>query len=147
MIELSVVEKKQLSDIEALINDIKCGINVNENIRLLSLRHKVTKKYLQDIMKSMLSKEDLEYITDLNNRVYALLEPVYDNLSKLALEHMHQWYKRVRRAAGELEPHLYQYQLDLAYWLLSAIIKDELPEALYTLLVSRGSGKNIALKW
>lgn len=147
MIELSVAEKKQLSDIEVLINDIKCGINVNENIKLLSLRHKVTKKYLQDIMKTMLSKEDLEYITDLNSRIYSLLEPVYDNLSKLALEHMHQWYKRVRRAAGELEPSLYQYQLDLAYWLLSAIIKDELPEALYTLLVSRGSGKNIALKW
>ena len=142
---LSDGELNQLKSIEVVINDIKCGMNINENIKLLSIRHNITKSYLQDIRKPFLHEDDLRYIEDLNNRIWQILEPVYDNLSQLALEHMHQWYKRVRKASGEVDPKLYQYQLDLAFWLLSAIIKNELPDALYTLLVSRGSGEIIAL--
>lgn len=142
---LSDGELNQLKSIEVVINDIKCGMNINENIKLLSIRHNITKSYLQDIRKPFLHEDDLRYIEDLNNRIWQILEPVYDNLSQLALEHMHQWYKRVRKASGEVDPKLYQYQLDLAFWLLSAIIKNELPDALYTLLVSRGSGKTFTL--
>lgn len=142
---ISEGELKQLQAIEVIINDIKCGVNINENIKLLAIRHNVTKSYLQDLRKPFLHEKDLKYIEDLNNRIWAILEPVYDNLSQLALEHMHQWYKRVRKASGEVDPKLYQYQLDLCYWLLSAIIKNELPDALYTLLVSRGSGKTHSL--
>ncbi len=139
--ELTKEEREKFAEIELIINNIKCGVNVNENIKLLSLRHNVTKSYLQEIKRSLLLESDLTYITDLNNRIWQILEPVYENLSQLALEHLHQWYKRIKKASGELDPQLYKYQLDLAYWLLSAIIKNELPEALYTLLVSRGSGK------
>ncbi|MGL5716120.1 MAG: hypothetical protein ACRCX2_24095, partial [Paraclostridium sp.] len=128
-----------------ILNDIKCGVNINDNIKLLSIRHNVTKSYLQEIRKKMLHEDDLKYIEDLNGRIWAVLEPVYDNLTDMALEHMHQWYKRVRKASGELDPKLYKYQLDLCYWLLSAIIKNELTDSLYTLLVSRGSGKSFSL--
>lgn len=143
--ELTKEEREKFAEIELIINNIKCGVNVNENIKLLSLRHNVTKSYLQEIKRSLLLESDLTYITDLNNRIWQILEPVYENLSQLALEHLHQWYKRIKKASGELDPQLYKYQLDLAYWLLSAIIKNELPEALYTLLVSRGSGKTYTL--
>ncbi|MGL5712707.1 MAG: hypothetical protein ACRCX2_06785 [Paraclostridium sp.] len=142
---LSDGEKKQLKEIETILNDIKCGVNINDNIKLLSIRHNVTKSYLQEIRKKMLHEDDLKYIEDLNGRIWAILEPVYDNLTDMALEHMHQWYKRVRKASGELDPKLYEYQLDLCYWLLSAIIKNELTDSLYTLLVSRGSGKTHSL--
>lgn len=145
MDRLSDGELNQLKSIEVVINDIKCGVNINENIKLLSIRHNITKSYLQDLRKPFLHEIDLRYIEDLNSRIWQILEPVYDNLSQLALEHMHQWYKRVRKASGEVDPKLYQYQLDLAFWLLSAIIKNELPDALYTLLVSRGSGKTHTL--
>ena len=143
--KISEEERKQLSQIECIINDIKCGVNVNENIKLLSIRHNVTKSYLQDIRKPFIDDEDMKYIEDLNMRVWTLLEPIYDNLSLMALEHMHQWYKRVKKSSGEIDPKMYKYQLDLAFWLLSAIIKNELPDALYTLLVSRGSGKTWTL--
>lgn len=138
---LSESERKQLSDIEVILQDIKCGVNINDNIKLLARRHNVTKSHLQAIRRVLLIPDDLVYIEDLNNRVWKVLEPVYDNLTKIALEHMHQWYKRCRREAGDTDPQMYKYQLDLAEWLLSAIIKNELPEAFYTLLVSRGSGE------
>lgn len=142
---LDTGQKNQLQEIERILMDIKCGVNINENIKLLSIRHNVTKSHLQEIRMKMLHDEDLKYIEDLNRRIWNILEPVYDNLSTMALEHMHQWYKRVKKASGEIDPKMYEYQVDLAFWLLSAIIKNELPEAFYTLLVSRGSGKTWTL--
>ena len=135
-------EREILAEIEQMISDIKCGVNVNDNIKLLSIRHNVTKSYLQELRKPFIHPLDLKYIEDLNDRIWNVLEPVYNELTKLALDHMHQWYKRVRKASGELEPQLYRYQLDLANWLLRAIIRNELSDALYTLLVSRGSGRH-----
>ncbi|MGL5752551.1 MAG: hypothetical protein ACRCXT_18590, partial [Paraclostridium sp.] len=73
---LSDGEKKQLKEIETILNDIKCGVNINDNIKLLSIRHNVTKSYLQEIRKKMLHEDDLKYIEDLNGRIWAVLEPV-----------------------------------------------------------------------
>jgi len=138
---LTEKEKAQLAEIETIISDIKCGRNVNDNIKMLAIKHNVTKAYLQALRKPFLHPLDLEYIEDLNLRIWSVLEPVYNELTNVALNHLHQWYKRVRKASGELDPQSYKYQLDLIYWLLNAIIKNELSDALYTLLVSRGSGR------
>ncbi len=144
-IQLSTKQLQELRDIEDLIVRIQTNEDVDEEIRMLSVKHKVTKAYMTDVMRNMLSEEDYLKIETLNSKIWNILEPVYEKLTNMALVHMHQWYKRLKISSGELDPNMYEYQLELANWLLGAIIKNELNDSIYTLVVSRGSGKTYTL--
>lgn len=143
--ELNERQKGQLNDIEALISAISIKEDADEEIRELAVSHKITKSYLTKTRKTRYSPDVMDYIEDLNGRIWQTLEPVYDFLTETAFEHMHQWFKRIMRERGVLNPELYEYQAELCKWLLEAIIKNEMPDALYTLLISRGSGKTWVL--
>lgn len=143
--ELNERQVGQLNDIEALIMAIATKEDADEEIRELAVSHKITKSYMTKTRRDRYSPETMAYINDLNDRIWQTLEPVYDFLTNTAFDHMHQWFKRVMKERGVLNPELYEYQAELCKWLLEAIIKNEMPDALYTLLVSRGAGKTWSL--
>lgn len=138
---LSPEEIKQLQEIEVVLNDIRAGNNIDLNIKKLSKKHNILKGYLQELRRPFLNEKDLKYIEALNKDTWAVLEPVYNGLTEMAIEHCKQWYIRIKKEAGEVDPKIHTYQLDLIRWLLEAAIKNELTDSIYTLLISRGAGE------
>ena len=70
-------EREILAEIEQMISDIKCGVNVNDNIKLLSIRHNVTKSYLQELRKPFIHPLDLKYSFLIFDLAYQHLSTFY----------------------------------------------------------------------
>lgn len=145
-------ELRDLSEIQHLINKYRSLENTKENqlhrnelIKMIAVRHVTTKGYMTPEVQKFLHPEHIELVRDLNTKIWGILKPVYDGLTNMAVEHCEKWFISLMKKKGLPNPKMYGYQKDLAGWLLSAIIKHELPEAIYTLVISRGSGKTYTL--
>jgi hypothetical protein len=139
-LSLSREEIEQLKSIEVLVEEIKVTEDADDLIKTLASKHNIVKSYLSDLRLSNMPEKDVEYVKSVNVKVWNILEPIYNHLITMAREHMNQWYKRIKRESGAIDPALYDYQEDLANFLLEAIIKNELTDTIYTLVLSRGSG-------
>ncbi|MGL5050608.1 MAG: hypothetical protein ACRC6E_08310 [Fusobacteriaceae bacterium] len=140
------LQKQQLEEIEILVHDVQYDEGVtDENIRKLAIKHGTLKSYLTKVRRRYTHPDDMLYVEELNLKVWSVLCPIYDQLTDLAVDHCHQFFKRVKKEAGALDPELYDYQLDLIKYFLEACIKNELPESILTLLVSRGAGRDLPL--
>ena len=117
----------------------------NQLVRMIAVRHVITKGYLTGVLRGMLFEKDIESIEMINDRIWVILKPIYYGLTELALNHLEDWFISMQRRKGVVNPALYDYQKDLIRWLLRAIICHEKPETIYTLLVSRSSGKTYSL--
>jgi hypothetical protein len=137
-LSLSREEIEQLKSIEVLIEEVKSTEDADDLIKTLASKHNIVKSYLSDLRLSNMPEKDVEYVKNVNARVWGILEPIYNHLVIMAKEHMNQWYKRIKRESGAIDPKLYDYQEDLANFLLEAIIKNELTDTIYTLVLSRG---------
>lgn len=138
-------ERVQLLEIESIVERIMSSDDADEDIKILSSKHNIVKSYMTNIRMDNMKQEDVDYVREVNEKVWNVLDPVYDALIAMGKEHMNQWYKRVKVLSGAIDPKLYDYQEDLAEYLLEAIIRNELTDTIYTLLLSRGSGKTYTL--
>ncbi len=150
VIRLQKEQIEELNQILHLINQYKVTPKENtdeimELTKMISVRHVITKGYLTPEVQKMLPEDDLKFVKKVNDEMWKVLKPIYDFLTDKAVKHCEEWYEYIQRRQGVGNPRLFKYQKDLMRWLLSAIIKHEMPEAVYTLLISRGSGKTFIL--
>lgn len=118
---------------------------LKEKIKELSRNHIVLKSHLTPIQKATTEPAMVHKIEEMNKKTYDILNPIYDELLRGALEHCEEWYKRVRMAMGEEEPEIFDYQSDELRFFFRSIIRKEFAENIYTLAMSRGSGKTYML--
>lgn len=85
------------------------------------------------------SKEEMTYVSEIDSRVMPILEPIYKNLLKKAINDFKKWIME----SNGTEP--YHYQLQTVYQLLKIIIYKSRADIIYTLLISRGGGKTYSV--
>ena len=132
---------KELNIILSLIDKYKIETDTesrNQLIRMIAVRHVITKGYLVKEVSCMIVDEDLKFIKMIDDKLKALLTPIYNGLVDMATNHCKEWFLALMRKSGVTNPKLYKYQVDLIKWLLRAIIHNDLTDAIYSLLISRG---------
>ena len=132
---------KELNTILSLIDKYKIETDTasrNHLIKMIAVRHVITKGYLVKEVSCMIDEEDLKFISMIDNKLRDLLTPIYNGLTEVATNHCKEWFLSLMRKSGVTNPKLHKYQLKLIKWLLRAIIHNDLTDAIYSLLISRG---------
>lgn len=149
---LSNSERSELNEIRALVDRIralsKSGTNEEkeEFARALAKKQITLKALVPNLSAFDVSESDKDDIMALDSDVTSILQPIYDRLLEGAMVEMHNLYKHLRKLAGESNPKLHGYQLDLARYILKSVINNGNPDDILTLLVSRGAGRVLPLK-
>lgn len=144
------LEEKQLKELDLIVSLISKYRSTNNNeernelIKLLAQRHIIAKGYLSETSRKQIHPDDIEYIEVIYEDMNLILMPEYERLTGLAVEHIKNLYVQLTLKKGG-RPFFPKYQEKLVRWLLSAIIKHEIPKTIYTLLVSRSTGKTFCL--
>ena len=139
---------KELNIILSLIDKYKIETDIesrNQLIRMIAVRHVITKGYLVKEVSCMIVDEDLKFIKMIDDKLKALLTPIYNGLVDMATNHCKEWFLALMRKSGSTNPKMYKFQQKLIKWLFTAIIHNELTDSIYSLLISRGSGKTHSL--
>ena len=148
--EFQRLGEKQLSDLDeilSLIDKYKTTNAVDEKnalIRLIAVRHVVTKGILVPTTVGLIHPKDVEYVKEVDRKINEVLIPVYEQLHKRALEHVEQWFLDTQRRKGSTSPRMYKYQKRMIGWILWAVIANQMNDVFYTLLVSRGGSKSFS---
>lgn len=132
---------KELNIILSLIDKYKIETDTdsrNQLIKMIAVRHVITKGYLVKEVSCMIDEDDLKFIRMIDNKLKNLLTPIYNGLVELATNHCKEWFLSLMRKSGVTNPKLYKYQIELIRWLLRAIIFNDLTSSIYSLLISRG---------
>lgn len=147
-IPLTQAQKNKLSEIEELLQlipTITDNSQLEPMIRKLSKNHVVLKSFLSDIVKKTTDSNVIARVEDMNKRALNILNPIYDRLTADASEHCTLFYYRLKKAMGDESPSLHEYQQEEIIYFLRSIIRKEFSDKVYTLLMSRGSGKTYIL--
>ena len=147
-IRLGEDRKEELNTILSLIDKYRIETDTdakNHLIKMLAVRHIVTKGLLTEEMKGMIHEDDISYVVIVDKKIREVLMPIYSQLTLMATNHLEQWFISLQRKKGVLNPKLYKYQKRLAKFLLKAIIENERSDLIYCLLISRGAGKTYTM--
>jgi hypothetical protein len=147
-IRLGEDRKEELNTILSLIDKYRIETDTdakNHLIKMLAVRHIVTKGLLTEEMKGMIHEDDISYVAIVDKKIREVLMPIYSQLTLMATNHLEQWFVSLQRKKGVLNPKLYKYQKRLAKFLLKAIIENERSDLIYCLLISRGAGKTYTM--
>ena len=139
--KLDQEQLKELNIIMSLIDKYKSETDSsqkNQLIKMLAVRHVITKGYLVKEVAEMIDENDIKFVKMVDGKIREILLPIYAGLVETASNHCKEWFLAMQRKKGVTNPRLYKYQFKLIKWVLRAIIMNELSEAIYTLLVSRG---------
>ena len=147
-IRLGEDRKEELNTILSLIDKYRIETDTdskNHLIKMLAVRHIVTKGLLTEEMKGMIHEDDISSVIIVDKKIREVLMPIYSQLTLMATNHLEQWFISLQRKKGVLNPKLYKYQKRLAKFLLKAIIENERSDLIYCLLISRGAGKTYTM--
>ena len=116
-IRLGEDRKEELNTILSLIDKYRIETDTdskNHLIKMLAVRHIVTKGLLTEEMKGMIHEDDISSVIIVDKKIREVLMPIYSQLTLMATNHLEQWFISLQRKKGVLNPKLYKYQKRLA---------------------------------